>query len=51
MGYRRIASHGCELVFAWTEAADGRSQVQTAVARVTVTTAASCSRSMTPWRA
>jgi hypothetical protein len=32
-GYPRIARHGNELVFAWTESADGRSQVQTAVAR------------------
>jgi len=31
--YPRIARHGDELVFAWTESADGRSQVQTAVAR------------------
>jgi hypothetical protein len=32
-GYPRIASHGDELVFAWTEDANGRSQVRTAVAR------------------
>lgn len=32
-GYPRIARHGDELVFAWTESVDGRSQVQTAVAR------------------
>jgi hypothetical protein len=32
-GYPRIAVHGEELVFAWTETDDGRSQVQTAVAR------------------
>jgi hypothetical protein len=33
-GYPRIARHGDELVFAWTESANGGSQVQTAVARV-----------------
>jgi len=33
-GYPRIARHGDELVFAWTETAAGRSQVQTAVARL-----------------
>ena len=32
-GYPRIASHRDELVFAWTENADGRSRVRTAVAR------------------
>ena len=32
-GYPRIARHGDELVFAWTESIDGRSQVQTAVMR------------------
>jgi hypothetical protein len=32
-GYPRIAAHANELVFAWTETADGRSQVQTAVVR------------------
>jgi hypothetical protein len=32
-GYPRIARHRDELVFAWTESVDGRSQVQTAVAR------------------
>jgi hypothetical protein len=34
-GYPRIASHGDELVFAWTEAVDGRSQVHTAAVRST----------------
>lgn len=33
-GYPRIAWHGGQLVFAWTETADGRSHVQTAVARI-----------------
>jgi hypothetical protein len=33
-GYPRLARHGNELVFAWTDSADGRSQVQTAVTRV-----------------
>jgi hypothetical protein len=33
-GYPRIARHGDELVFAWTENSGGRSRVQTAVARV-----------------
>ena len=33
-GYPRIARHGNELVFAWTETADGRSQVKTASALV-----------------
>ena len=32
-GYPRIARHGDENVFAWTESIDGRSQVQTAVMR------------------
>jgi hypothetical protein len=32
-GYPRIAAHGNDVVFAWTEAADGRSQVRTAVMR------------------
>jgi len=32
-GYPRIAAHGNELLFAWTETSDGRSQVQTAVVR------------------
>jgi hypothetical protein len=31
-GYPRIARYGNELVFAWTETADGRSQVRTAAA-------------------
>jgi len=31
-GYPRIASHGDELVFAWTENADGQSRVKTAIA-------------------
>lgn len=31
-GYPRIASSGNEIVFAWTESANGRSQVQTAAA-------------------
>jgi hypothetical protein len=31
-GYPRIASHGDEIVFAWTENANGRSQVRTAAA-------------------
>jgi hypothetical protein len=31
-GYPRMARHGDELVFAWTETDNGRSQVQTAVA-------------------
>jgi hypothetical protein len=33
-GYPRIAFHGGELLFAWVDAEDGRSQVQTAAARV-----------------
>jgi hypothetical protein len=33
-GYPRIAVHRQELVFAWIEAGDGRSQVQTAVSRL-----------------
>ena len=32
-GYPRVARHGDELVFAWTDAADGRPRVQTAMAR------------------
>ena len=32
-GYPRIASRGDEIVFAWTENADGRSQVRTAATR------------------
>jgi hypothetical protein len=32
-GYPRVAWHADELVFAWTESADGRTSVQTAVAR------------------
>ena len=32
-GYRRMASHGDELVFAWTENVKGQSQVKTAVVR------------------
>jgi hypothetical protein len=32
-GYPRIAAHGDEIVFAWTETADGSTQVRTAVAR------------------
>ena len=38
-GYPRIARHGNELVFAWTESADARLQVQTAVTRFPATTA------------
>jgi hypothetical protein len=34
-GYPRIAWHGDEIVFAWTENADGRSPVQTAAVRLT----------------
>jgi hypothetical protein len=37
-GYPRIALHGNELVFAWTESTSGRSQVQTAVAQSPVET-------------
>jgi hypothetical protein len=33
-GYPRIAAHAGELLLAWTEAADGRSQVVTAAARL-----------------
>jgi hypothetical protein len=33
-GYPRIAAHGTELVLAWTEAADSRSQVMTATVRL-----------------
>ena len=33
-GYPRIAARGGEIVFAWTEAGDGRSRVETAVARL-----------------
>ncbi len=33
-GYPRLARHGNEVVFAWTESADGRLRVQTASARV-----------------
>lgn len=36
-GYPRVALHGNELTFAWTENADGRLQVQTAAARTTAT--------------
>jgi hypothetical protein len=32
-GYPRVAAHGEELVFAWTDTSGGRSQVHTAVAR------------------
>jgi hypothetical protein len=32
-GYPRMASHGDELVFAWTENVKGQSQVKTAVVR------------------
>jgi hypothetical protein len=32
-GYPRMAQHGRELVFAWTESADGHTQVKTAVTR------------------
>ena len=34
-GYPRIGSAGGELLFAWTETANGQTQVQTAVARIT----------------
>lgn len=33
-GYPRVAGHGNELTFAWTESADGQTQVRTAVARI-----------------
>jgi hypothetical protein len=33
-GYPRLAAHGNELIFAWTEAGSGAAQVRTAVARV-----------------
>ncbi|MEX1129632.1 MAG: sialidase family protein [Vicinamibacterales bacterium] len=33
-GYPRMILHGNELVFAWTEREDGKSQVRTAVARI-----------------
>ena len=36
-GYPRIASNEDEIVFAWTENVDGRSQVQTAVTRLSQT--------------
>ena len=39
-GYPRIARHGDELTFAWTESADGRLQVKTAVARTRPSTSA-----------
>ena len=39
-GYPRVARHGDELVFAWTESADGRLQVKTAVARTAPSTSA-----------
>lgn len=37
-GYPRLARHGDEIVFAWTESASGRLRVQTAVARTTRST-------------
>ena len=37
-GYPRVARHGDELVFAWTESADGRLQVKTAAARTGAST-------------
>lgn len=37
-GYPRVARHGGELVFAWTESANERLQVRTAVARLTGST-------------
>ena len=33
-GYPRMATHGDEVIFAWTESDNGRTQVRTAVARV-----------------
>jgi hypothetical protein len=37
-GYPRIARHGDELVFAWTDSAEGRSRVQTANASLRIET-------------
>jgi hypothetical protein len=34
-GYPRVAMHGDELIFAWTESSDGQLRVQTASARLT----------------
>jgi hypothetical protein len=39
-GYPRVTRHDGELTFAWTESADGRLQVKTAVARPSSTTSA-----------
>ena len=39
-GYPRFALHGSELVFAWTESTDGRTQVRTGVALLTTTATA-----------
>ena len=39
-GYPRMAMHGSELVFAWTESTDGRTQVKTGVALLTTTATA-----------
>jgi hypothetical protein len=38
-GYPRIARHGSEIIFAWTETAEAQSQVQTAVALAPLGTA------------
>ena len=39
-GYPRLARHGDDLVFAWTESSDGRLQVKTAVASMSTSTSA-----------
>ena len=39
-GYPRIARHEGELTFAWTESAEGRLQVKTAIARASTSTSA-----------
>jgi hypothetical protein len=39
-GYPRVARHGDDLVFAWTESTDGRTQVKTATAHVTTPSSA-----------
>jgi hypothetical protein len=37
-GYPRVAAHGRELVFAWTESEGGQTRVRTAIARLPVST-------------
>lgn len=39
-GYPRLARHGDELVFAWTESTDGRTQVKTAASQLSQPTSA-----------